>query len=587
MRFKNISIFGFYYFCVLVSYLYVLNGDFIGDDITRILFNPELASYKAALTGQLGDRPILMLIVASITKAFGVSGFWLRLFGIAFHVLASMQLYFLTLEINRKVDSAYKAQIAFFVGLLFALHPLHNQVITTSIQMAVSIAAFFGVWSFRLFRNNVAEFSVKRYVGSLLLFAGAVLTKPIISFMPILFAAYWKRLKLTNFQKISLLASYIFLLVIPIVYYTHFGKNPQNAVLSPLQYFLVQTKMWFMYFKLILIPVDMQFLYDGVNKMNVFDLFEWRYFALHAVIIFIVHKIFKNRLIFKIFICIYIAFLPESGFFSIFHVAFDHRTYLPLFFCFLLLGTFFIQLKNFVDLRRVVFTFLASLCILYGILNQHRNAEVKMYRTWAIHSMENSHEYQITNFLLIYILASSGNFEEAKKFVNRNNSLYPLERYDRLMQIVSFFMEDEKGKKALVPLFLDEIMKSDLTIPNRFFINKVIIDEVLNKRPAFEEIAQIAKAYCYQIKFLGNIPLFAPIITNFVMISTYLLDPVNVDKLKKMDIEVYFLLRGVLVYYFNKEDSTLDQDIRLQMIKTPRSKVLEDVLVKISRMKKS
>ena len=112
-----------------------------------------------------------------------------------------------------------------------------------------------------------------------------------------------------------------------------------RSALDSFHYFLVQTKVIFTYFKLFFVPTSLHFFYQ-LDTNYVFQ--SWStYLAIfaHLSIFLLAYRWSKfiKYLGFSVF-CAYMAFLPESSFFPIKYIAFEHRTYIPfIFICFTLL----------------------------------------------------------------------------------------------------------------------------------------------------------------------------------------------------------------------------------------------------------
>lgn len=575
-------VFSFCFIATLLSYLIVLHADFIGDDVSRILLNKEIISIKTALTGDLGDRPILMLVISLIYKAFGnLDTIYYRVVGIFFHILAAMQLYFLLLEINVNSESENKHRVAFFVTLLFCLHPLHNQVITTSIQMAVSMSAFLGIYSFRIFRKNIDDLKWSKFLGSWVLLLLAFLTKPIISFLPFLYLGYWKRINLKWHKKIVLYSFYFLLLFIPIVYYKFFGKNIQNTKVKAFEYFLIQTEVWVSYFKLIILPINLKFLYDRERILNFLDLSKWIYLIGHVIFLYLCHKVTKNRILFYILLCVYISFLPESGFFSIYHLAFEHRTYMPLIFIFIWLGTFLIQNKNVEKLEKIPLILMSGLSVVYLLINQNRNFEVKTYRSWAINTLEQSDSYHYSNYLFCYLLARNGHYDDVAKFVTMYQEKYKDMDYFILKDIVAFFKSPIRERTTWLGVFLNYANSTNITNHGRYFVNKVLIDDISNNTKQLDDLVLIGKILSYQLKIFFTFPLFKPFIEKYVYLNSFLLDSVNSENVKRIDPETYFALRASRVGYLGYQDKSLLSEIVEALKKNPTSTVFLDLKRKL------
>lgn len=571
------------YALLLVSYFYILDGEFIGDDVDRIQFNYDLFSYVSALTGGLSDRPILMLFITTIAKIFGHIPLYFRLVGILFHVMVAYQLFLFLLELNEDQSAETKNGIAFVVSLLFALHPLHNQVITTSIQMGVSMAAFFGLLSLRFFFKNIDSFGGKKYFYSVFFLLCATLSKPIGIFIPFIFVGYWKQVKLKSFGKALSFFGYFAALSPIIVYYFFVKQSNQAGYWTSMEYFAMQTEMLFTYFRLILWPTNLHFFYDPTYPIDLWDILTWKFLALHILIVVISLKYLRNSLLRTLFICFYISFLPESGFFPINHIGFEHRAYFPMIFLFLFIGTILIQSKKMSEYKNVFFPLTIGILCLYLVFNQSRNVEVKTYRTWALNTLDNSVRYHYSNFHLNYLLARAGYNEDVDRNLQKYFSIYKDEYYEALADINSYFREKSlEKKKSFFPTFINYVNDPDLPRFARYFCNKLLLDWPATEL-SFRELIVIAKAQSYQLKIFALNPLYTQIVAKYSILARTLMRPENIEKIKEIDFEYSYLLRATQIYYFNQSIPGFYEELLQALNKNPDSAVLIDIKTKLDK----
>lgn len=579
------KIFSIIFSLVIISYLFILNGDFLGDDIDRIVFNFELNSYWKALTGNLADRPLLMLWITTIRKVFGIESVYFRFFSVLIHSVVAYQIYIFLKELNKDIFSPQKEYIFIFISALFALHPLNNQSITTSIQSGVLLAGLFGIISIRFFYKGIKEINSKNYYvsfGSLLL---GVLAKPILSFIPLFYIVNFKKIEGSFLKRFIILASYFSILGIPAMYYFLLTKNVQKSALSPLGYFLVQSEVIFTYFKLMIMPYGLHFLYDFSTPIDMLWNRNWLFVLLHAVAIALAIRYIKDKLLIILFVGFYLSFIPESSFFPIHHLAFEHRTYFPMIFLFIFLGSFVIRLnlkKHFEKTLKIIFV---GVCGLYLILNQSRNLEIKTYGGWLINTLEYSMMYHYNNFLFNFLLMRSGNLNEVEPFLTKYKQVYKNDGYENLSLIHDYYSHQNK-KQEYLKVFCELLNRSNLDNNSRYFISKIVIEEFAHKSDSVEELALIEKTFSYQIKYMVNDrDLFTSLMTNYSNLANFLISPHYLDKFKKNDYENYLKTKAVLFYYFNQQFPELIEEIDKALLENPRSLVLQDIKFKVKNKK--
>lgn len=565
----------------LLSYAYVLNGDFFGDDTTQILHNPDLQSYLKALTGNIGDRPFLMIVVTTIAKVFGKETLWFRIFSVLIHALASFQLFQLILEYNRKFVEIVDKKVAFGVACLFALHPLHNQSITTGIQISIPFAGLFGIVSLRYFLKLWDHFEIKNYVISVLALLTAILFKPIISFVPMVYFLARNRLSIPKQKRIAVVFSYFAILLLPALFYFGFDKNVQSEGLDTWRYFAVQTEVWFTYFRLMIAPTNLHFLYDFAAPESLLSFSAWKYLLLHVFLILLAFRLLKNKSLFNILVCFYLSFLPESSFFAIFHIAFEHRTYFPMVFLFLFIGTFLIQNPKIIEKKTIYFTVFSCIALLYLILNQVRNAEIKTYRSWVINTLENSHSHHRNNFKYNFNLSNEGDTEIVDSFVAKYKALYPNSHYDVLENINSFFkIQNRLERKKFLPEFENYLKDSNLPFEARFFIIRLILDNFSSKESPIEDIIAAEKIISTQLKVMTRTTPYFHFVDRYFKNSNFLFSPENKEKTKTLDMEYYFIGLSDRIVYLKEKDPQFLNELFLRKKGSPVLEALYEDLLK-------
>lgn len=572
---------------LILSFFYILNGEFIGDDLRRIQFNSELFSLRRVLTGELSDRPVLMVIIFIVGKFFGSQIWAFRLVGLIIHTLAAWQLYLLTLDINKKSENKNKELIAAAIAILFALHPIHNQMIATSIQMGVSLAGLFGLLSIRYFIKAVENFNSKDLMVSIGSFAVGILCKPILGFLPFVYLFAAKKMKANTATKILVFLSYLAILFIPAIFYFYMGKNSQAGYYTPGQYFLTQMEVWFTYFRLMIFPVNLHFLYDFTVPESMMSPLHWGFLLVHLLILFGIYKFFKRRELFFVALCMYLSFLPEGGFFPINHVAFEHRIYFPLIFVSLFFGILLIQKINTVKQVKIMGVVSGALLVAYMGLNQIRNSEVKEYKSWLKNTINHAVNYNYSNFENNYILAKNGENVFVKESVEKYQKLFPERRYEILGEMNLYFEQKKnltvEEKLAYRDKFIKYLDDYDLPAFARYFAIKLLMEEyVRDKESSVDDLVAIAKTMSYQLKIISKNMLYLPFLEQYLILIDYLLVEPQVKRLKEIDFEYYYLAKGTKIFYYYQTVPGFKEELQDAIIKHPNSAVIKDVYSKLS-----
>lgn len=470
------------FFLGLLSYSYILGCEFLGDDYKRIFYNPELLSLKASLTGELGDRPFLMALMWAECQIFEFNPVGYRVVGILLHALVAFQIYQVIKE--NSSETPFFKSAAFIFGILFCLHPLNGQSVYIVIQNGVVLATLFAILSIRTFLNYLDTKSQKELCLSILYFLLSMLNKPIASFLPLfLFMASYSREGLSKKVRLSPVL-YLPVLLLPVLYYSLGKKNIQTYDVGPLKYFLIQMEVWFTYFKVMILPYGLKYNYDFFPPSNVLWNKNWPLLFLHVGIILTVFKYVRHQKFKLFFIGFYLSFLPESSFFPINHLAFEHRTYLPLSLLFIGLGSWVSDsgiLKSNKMIRAGYF-----LMLIYFFLNQIRNFQITPRDNWILHTLENSYNYHEFNFTGSAFLIKNGKLEEVGPVIDVYREKFSEIPIYKIL-ISSYDFKRDPSKTNLLAI-IAENLKHDFSLPIvRRWANSLLIKEWGNVPGSFDD----------------------------------------------------------------------------------------------------
>jgi hypothetical protein len=185
-------------FLVLISVVYgqVIGFDFVHLDDTKIIvdnFNKisKLSNISDAFTTQYGFdqgspyyRPIILISFIIDSQFSGVSPVFYHISNIIFHYLTVCFLFLLLIEL--KIDKP----IAFFLSLIFAVHPVLTNSVTWIAGRNDLLACLFSVLSFLYFIKFINSNSVKYITLHIFFFLTAILSKEVALILPILFVLY-------------------------------------------------------------------------------------------------------------------------------------------------------------------------------------------------------------------------------------------------------------------------------------------------------------------------------------------------------------------------------------------------------------
>ena len=129
-------------------------------------------------------RPLQSLSLLFDYSLWGLRPFGYHLTNVLLHIANAVIIYFLIGMISRS------RRISLLTALLFLVHPIHTQAVTYISGRADPLAAFFFLLAFYLYVKSVALNKLAPYLGSLLFFLLALLSKEAALIFPLTLLLY-------------------------------------------------------------------------------------------------------------------------------------------------------------------------------------------------------------------------------------------------------------------------------------------------------------------------------------------------------------------------------------------------------------
>jgi protein O-mannosyl-transferase len=295
---------------VVAAYFPTFSGDFILDDKALVKNNPfikeahSITDYFEQEDGvvdnrDLGDyhsgyyRPIINMTYRLDYMLWGMNASGFRITNLVLHILYCLLLFnFLLVFLDK--------QTAFFMTLLFALHPANTESVSFISARNNIIVTLFILSSLLTY---VIGWEKKRYIAyitSLTLFAGAVFSKEFgLMVIPLLFL-YQRMLAKKRYGLLKELISYVPFFAIAF-FYLLLRKGVTDSVLTPSAMENIWARIYFAPFiifynlKLILLPHGLHFILLNYPE-NIFNWYSTSSFLFFLFISLALWKIKKDRL---------------------------------------------------------------------------------------------------------------------------------------------------------------------------------------------------------------------------------------------------------------------------------------------------
>jgi hypothetical protein len=472
-------------FLGLFSYRQAIKSDFIYDDNIRIaerVVKDGVQSFEvlpefhqglgSVLTKILPDRPLLMVSIWLNYLVSGSDPAAYKLTNILLHILSATLLFLLLLRIGEEY-SVNSPAFAALLALLFLVHPLNSQAVSVVIQRGVILSSCFAFLVLLSAFDYLKEKKRSAFFACFLFFLSGILCKPNIAMLPLLILLLaWPlgKIKAALTLSLSLFAT----LLIPAIFYFIFRYNfhtqSENAG-EWLNYALVQSKVIFHYLRQLVWPLGLNNTYPFPLKISLAEV--WPYCLAHLLILGFAWQLArKSSLVGLGILGFYLAMAPESSFFPIPHMAFDHRMYFPMAFLALALFAVLQKLPKFAKFSQG----LLAAAIVGGIFFTHvRLKETQDYLSWLRSSALRYKHDHIQNIHLLHTLWDQQKIELGKK-----DSAAFQEKYPDAVEYKFFSRLFEEGAPFLLAKITNQKEAEKLSYRTRSAMTHYLLDAYNN-----------------------------------------------------------------------------------------------------------
>lgn len=544
---------------LVLAYFPQLSGDFIGDDIGRIeIFSRDVSVFDFWNSG-IGDRPILGLSLWLDYGLLGLSPGMMRLESLFFLTI-------LVLLMRRILQdlSIVSADNFWWVDsclLVFCLHPLHTQTVGHLVQRGILLSAIGTLYATRLLIQCKFDYRTLAWKVALLSWLCALLAKPNMVFMPIVWYLLAGYLEVP--KRLPTLLPFCLFLLVPVVFYKVGEFNIQDSgdtLAGPFHYFLGQGRVLILYLRLLLVPVGLKFNHD-VTILDTEPLLPglavW-FFVISGVLIG--WRTISNRLVAILLVSILLSLIPESSFFPIKHAAFEHRTFIPIMFMFLALAA--VKPPKF--RKELLLGCVFILSVVYCTLIHHRTTQVRSLVNWARAEIRNSCQTSFLQFYMLSVLIQKNHTQDALESMADLHACDPSEFVENLARALTDF--------AASPTFAEAKFKHLMTLTNsdvplvgrvRDIISSAVLVNLTRKLTRDEAACRFEEFYSNQLRFYHSqqhnhrrsISVYAREATSCLAFIKDSIEPAAIFQRLK--------IRFIKFKYFGIDDNSLKEDLEI------------------------
>jgi protein O-mannosyl-transferase len=365
----------------IFAYFPTFSGEFILDDNALVKNNSFIKESHSLLEyfnqedsivdkADLSDyhsgyyRPLINLTYRLDYMLWGMNAVGFRITNLILHILCCLIIYKL---INFFADK----EIAFWMAILFCVHPVNTESVSFIASRNNIIVTLFIVCSFFFYVIGWERKSYLAYVVSVVLFAGAVFAKEFGLMVIPVFFLYQRLLCKQKDNLIKEIISYIPFVIISIVYLV-LRNGVTNSILTPSDVTGFWTRIYFIpyiifwNFKLIFLPHNLHFFVIPYPS-NIYDLYAIISILLFLVIIAALWITRRNKLIVFSGLSFILLMFPILGIISTSSSSIIAMRWLYVPMTFMLIGIGVIIKKGLVIRRQFVTFLLVTVTIYLGI----------------------------------------------------------------------------------------------------------------------------------------------------------------------------------------------------------------------------
>lgn len=573
-------------FAVYANSLY---NEFVFDDESVVQADPtimELSNIPKFFTGEMGFhkvigayyRPVVSSTYAIDYAIWEFNPFGYHLTNVIMHIINVLLFYALLLLMFEKFKSPYKDYIILIAALIFAVHPIHTEVVAWVSGRTDGLACTFFFAAFVYYLKYSKEPSNKNLVLTLFFYLFSLFSKEMAITLPAVIILYDMIINRSEFKELlkkryviygslivisglfMLLRWYALRTVVPrMTYYYFFDKDTATVIFTMLQTVPL-------YFRLSIAPYGMLYHYSGYLP-DISTIMEFR--ALFAVFFILVmsgaalYFIKRAPYISYAIIIFFVTLLPVMNIVPTMNFMADRFLYIPSMFVSIIAAA--VLFKYFTKKTyNLVMGISALVLIVFVYMTFTRNAE---WKTNDILFMTAEGRPGVVTYINIgNIYANKGNFDVAEVYYRKAIDL----RKESLIghnNIGKIFMV--KGNFDSAYYYIDKAYRLDTLSPEPQYTFAQMYNrkgDIPNALKWLEKLATFAPNYQNAAQMLAELkamPLQQQLMTDSLGQNQKMPPIIKDEKMEKVRILEESSYKNYQAKNYNKAIDELNQLIKL------------------------
>jgi protein O-mannosyl-transferase len=451
---------------LLIYFNSLFNRFILGDDEDQIVNNPQVQSVlnipqffmgstyyrqESGLSYGLYYRPLMLTINTITYSIFGPDPLMFHLIQMILQIINALLIFYL-------LKKFITDKTAFFLSLIFLVHPINSEVVLHSANIQDLLLVLFSLVTFQyLFKISKSKILVKNYLLLTVLCLLTLFSKEIGIFLIILLNIYVYffervKMKLTLIGGAISIGIYSFFRFILAGVYLGSGSIAQIAHLSLVNRMINFPKVFITYLTTFLFPYTLKTAQLSIIRTLNFQEFFFPLFIFIAVILFFVYlwrKISsqRNQLVFLFFVIWFgISFLPYLQILPLDATYAERWFYFPLIGLLGMLGVIVDQLIIKIKLQRYL---LAMAIIVIGLLSLRTFVRAFDWRdsiTLFTKDLKVSQDNYILENNLGTVYIRDKHYDQAKPLIEKSVATYPY--FGNLNNLAIIYLHEKQLDKA-------------------------------------------------------------------------------------------------------------------------------------------
>jgi tetratricopeptide (TPR) repeat protein len=512
---------------LLVSFAVYFNAlfnEFVYDDLLNVVQNPWIkdlknipqifTTYFSAFdpnTAASYYRPLIHIIDMFTYAVFGLNPLGFHLVNIIFHAFTSILVFSIAKKMLSKSQPSIYTQVfspAFFIALLFSVHPIHTEAVTWISGITDLSYTFFLLLSLYLYMRSETGGRVNYYLSLMSFFLSTLCKEPALT-LPFILIVYDYSFNKMDFRQTRRIVRYFPYIVVMAIYFVlrlnalgRFAQGYSSIDLNTYQYIINLIVLFSQYIQKLILPFNLSAIYSLHPLTSILQPKSMLSLVFSLGILVFAYRIRRDKILFFSLCLVVIPLLPTFFLAQIAgkSVFAERYLYLPSSGFVILLVLLLARIRVPVHFQHTILAgVLLILTLSYATGTVIRNMVWKNNYTLWSDAVKKDPDSAIAHSYLGRTLYADGKIKEAIDQYQQALNLNPKDE-DIYVNLGAAYLLDGRIKEAFMQF--QAVLRINPTIPEahinlaNIYINDGLIDEaIVHYQIALKLNPSLAPAY--------------------------------------------------------------------------------------------